>query len=211
MPIKVTYQDANGNPIPDPATAPITDAERDNWTKMFGEGYIRHIPEDDIGKTKEGIKLLNDFNINQARLPAFQADQAQKAQAQSVQGALPELYLGDQDTHQDKGDALYRGYIQYLSQEGDQPPVDYKTNMQAFVAHENEVKKALDEQWVGFGDLTQDVNYKAPGTQSGFGGSPGLSSSNTTPAADPRFPTRDERTGRVTPAKEQPPVEVASN
>lgn len=211
MPIKVTYTDAKGDPMEDESSAPITNEDRVQWNKMRYEGFKRGIYEDDLDEPK-GEKLMKDFDIDPKKVPAIRKDMIEKASAQSVTGALPEVEPGysSEYLHTDpkilaEAKTPRMGYVTYVAQRGDKPSVDYQTDINKFLADQQEAQKGLADEWAGFGDPTKDVNYKAPGTQSGFGGSPGLSSTNTTTVPDTRFPTRDPLTGRVTAAA-QPAV-----
>lgn len=208
MPIKVTYQDDKGNPIEAPKEErPITLAEKELWEKMQAEAYKQHIYEEDLN-TPEGMQFMKDQGIDLDRLPAYRADIAQKEKEQQDNPEeLPQVVAGfsSKDVYNDL--APRQRYVHYLAQEDGQTK-DFGTDMETFVADQNKQKAIRNAQWAGYGDPTADVNYRAPGTQSGFGSSPGMSSTVTPVAPDPRFPTRNPITGVVTPAVQPPPSPI---
>lgn len=200
---------AQPTPTPQPAIAPPTNADKDNWENMQGAAFQRGIYEDDINnQTPKGLAILNEFGITPDRAMAFKADLSQKvaeqqgktqAEQQVAQIAQDSTYAGTEDTPRQ---AFIR-YTHFKSQEGNDPEVDYDTHFDEFQAAEAKRKEEQDKQWAGFGDPTQDVNYKVPGTQSGWGSSPGLSSDSTPISVSTEFPTRDPVTGKVTPVVPQ--------
>lgn len=202
----VTEQPA---PAPQPTIAPPTNADKDNWENMQGAAFKRGIYEDDINnQTPKGLALLNEFGITPDRAMAFKADLSQKVAEQQgkTQAERQVAQIAQDSTYAGTGDTPRQAFIRYThfkSQEGNDPEVDYNTHFDEFQAAEAKRKEEQDKQWAGFGDPTQDVNYKAPGTQSGWGSSPGLSSDSTPIPVSTGFPTRDPVTGKVTPVTPQ--------
>ena len=75
-------------------------------------------------------------------------------------------------------------------------------------------QQIIDKEFKGFDDPTQNVNYVPPAQQqSGVYGFSGQGHAPDTPEIkpppDPRFPTSDSITGRVTPAA-QPVTQIAA-
>ncbi len=207
MPIKVTYQDEKGNPIEEQESAPIpiTTPDRNEWEDMQAEAYQKGIYEEDFDKPEgEAAELLKKYGITPAKLAAFRADIAKKEEEQKAPDALPEVVQGITSKNLYNDLTPRQRYVHYAFQRGDKPVEDYETDIDAFLARTAVEQKKIDEQWAGYGDPKADINYH-PEWGGGFGSQPGVAAS-TTPVvvADPRFPTRDPITGRVTPAKIAP-------
>lgn len=186
-------------PVTPKVDSHITPAEKDAWENMQAAAFQRGIYPEEIS-TPKGAELMQEFGINPSRLPAYQADIASRAQEQQQSGALQQVSHGFSTGKDETNASPRQRYVHYLAQIGDKPLKDFGTDIDAFIAYGNAQKAKTDAEYAGFGDPTQDVNYQVPGTVSGFGSSPGMSSDQPAAIPDPRFPTRDPITGRVTPA-----------
>lgn len=225
MPIKVTYQDEKGNPIEEEKSVskPITSADKDLWEAMQGEAYQTGVYEDDIiNQTPKGLALLTKYGIDPDRAKDYQADLALKTkQQQDNPKDIPQVMHGFSSKELFKNKTPRQRYYSYLLQQGDNPPEDYKTDFDSFLDRMTQLKEKEDAKWVGFGDPKADVNYKGPDKVSDVWQSPTVVNGelvqpagfykpeNNVPVSvvpDPRFPTRDPITGRVTPVKVPIPV-----
>lgn len=206
MPIKVTYTDDKGNPLPPPDSEEVTTTDRNRWEDMQAAAYQRGIYEDELD-TPKGAALLEEFNIPPEKIPAIRADIAKKAQEQEVPGALPQVAQGFTSEYKYEDATPRQRYVHYAAQQEGKPAEEFGTNMAEYIDWNERQKEKEDQDWRGFGDPTKDVNYKAPGTLSGFDAVPGVAASTTPITPNPGFPTRDEATGRVTPAVTPQPQE----
>lgn len=187
--------------------SPLTYEERDKFEKMQGEAYKQGFLGDDHNR-QPGVDFMIANGISPSRLAAHQQDFLQKQNEAPMAGvptvragadgfSLADNFYGDKTAQQ--------RYVQYQLEQQGQPVQDFGSNRDALIAAQNALQAKKLDEFKGFDDPTQDVNYVPPGTQSGFGHSPGGGSApaNPAPAPDPNFPTRDPTTGRVTPAVNQ--------
>lgn len=203
MPIKVTYQDDRGNPIDNPSPQPVTVEDRDTYERAQDAAFGLGMYESDLDKP-EGGALLNSFGIDPDKAADIKADIAKKLQEQEDNPkAIPRVGWGNTSMYLNSEQTPRQGfmrYIQYEYQRNNDPEVKYHTDYDSWLANNEEQKKQLDKQWEGFGDPANLITNQGP---SGFGSQPGVAASTTPIVADPRVPTRDSVTGKVTPAAPQ--------
>lgn len=224
MPIKVTYQDEKGNPIEDaPRTSErITSADKDRWEEMQGEAFQKGVYEDDfINLTPNGLALLEKYDIPLSKVKEHLEYTKEKIEKQEAHSdAIPEVADRDERSRYMNDDAGPRvRYFHYVLQQGDNPPEDYGTDIDRYLDALDKKKQKEDAQWAGFNDANAAPNqYQSPTVVNGQLVQPAgfypipAPVEQIAPAPDPRFPTRDPITGRVTQAiisNQAPNLEVS--
>lgn len=180
---------------------PITDDERASWQAMQGKAYQQGFLGDDHNR-QPGVDFMKANGVDPSRLPAFQADLASKANENPWgKGAGAQAPRGVSGADNFYGDKTSReNYTSYQIQLPGQPAKDFGTNNQAATDFNNNY---VNNQFKGFGDPTQDVNYKAPGDNSGFGASPqGTSPTAPQGLAATGFPTLEEAKANARPQQD---------
>lgn len=112
------------------------------------------------------------------------------------------LHAGDNPLSKDEVDDLLaasRARLYNPQNTGD----EYRLNLEGLTDRQKEIATAAQvppkftqaqlDEWKDYGDPTKNINYTPPADQPSIATTPA-------PVADPRFPTRDPVTGRVTPA-----------
>lgn len=180
---------------------PITDDERSTWQNMQGKAYQSGFLGDNHSK-QPGVDFMQANGIDPSRLPAFQADLAAKGQENpwgKGAGAKAPRGFSGADGHYGDMSATEQ-YTNYAVQYGNEPAKNFGTNWQAATQYNNQ--RQADE-YKGFGDPTQDVNYKVPGDNSGFGASPqGTSPTAPQGLAATGFPTLAEAKANARPQQD---------